>query len=236
MHRTYSLRYGSFYICELIRTRFFAHHRRNIRKYNIRSTIIRNCVTVVMYRCEMASQRNKNQYHSSYRFWVIWFLPRLHVKEMLDFDGSRYNNSKNWKVGSMSILRRIGAWSPITVMYESSLDLMYFLRYGNFNSCKIVRTRFFAHRRRNIRKYNISSPLIRNCVTVVMYRCEIASQRNKNQCHSSYLFWVIWFLPRLHVKEMLDFDGSRYNNSKNWKVGSMSILRRIGAWSPITGM
>ena len=152
------------------------------------------------------------------------------VKEMLDFDGSRYNNSKYWKVGSMSILRRIGAWSPITVMYESSLDLMYFLRYGNFNSCKIVRTRFFAHRRRNIRKYNISSPLFRNCVTVVMYRCEMASQRNKNQCHSSYRFWVNWFLPRLHVKEMLDFDGSGYfaDCTITW-----SVWKRFYLYSPI---
>ena len=90
MHRTYSLRYGSFHIRKLIRTRFFAHHRRNIRKYNTRYTFFRNCVTVMMYRCEMASQRNKNQCHSLYRFWINWFLPRLHVEEMLDFDGSGY--------------------------------------------------------------------------------------------------------------------------------------------------
>ena len=216
----------------------FRTSRRNIRKYNIRFHInskLCHGSDVPMWNSFPTQQKSVSQLIPFSE--VIWFLPRLHVEKMLDFDGSRTIQKIAQKLSrSRSILRRIGAWSPITVMYESSLDLMYFLRYGNFNSCKIVRTRFFAHRRRNIRKYNISSPLIRNCVTVVMYRCEIASQRNKNQCHSSYRFWVIWFLPRLHVKEMLDFDGSRYNNSKNWKVGSMSILRRIVAWSPITGM
>ena len=28
------------------------------------------------------------------------------------------------------------------------------------------------------------------------------SQRNKNQCHSSYRFWVIEFLSQKHAKEM----------------------------------
>ena len=104
-----------FFICELIRTRFFAHHRRNIRKYNIRSILIRNCVTVVMFRCEIASQRNKNQCHSSYRFWIIWFLPRLHVKEMLDFDGSRYfaDCTITW-----SVWKRFYSYSPILKRIE----------------------------------------------------------------------------------------------------------------------
>ena len=130
------------------------------------------------------------------------------------------NHSKNWEGGSMSILRRIGAWSPITGMLDSSMHRTYSLRYGSFYIRKLIRTRFFAHHRRNIRKYNTRFTFIRNCVTVVMYRCEMASQRNKNQCHSLYRFLINWFLPRLHVEEMLDFDGSGYfaNCTITWSV------------------
>ena len=223
MHRTYSLRYGSFYIRKLIRTRFFAHHRRNIRKYNIRFTLIRYCVTVVMYRCEMASQRNKNQCHSSYRFWIIWFLPRLHVEsKMLDFDGSGYfaNCTITW-----SVWKRFYLYSPILYRIE-----LWRKRHINL-SC----SRYFSWD-------TVLSKCIKpsNQKNFLHYFSRNIRSMDCNRVVEDLGFWgpifrktfFLVFPKRQNIYQPSVID----NNSKNWKVGSMSISRRIRAWSPITEM
>ena len=107
-----------------------------------------------MYRCEIPSQHNKNQCHSSYRFWIIWLLPRLHVKKKFRFRWigilcGLHNNLERMKAVLFVLAYPIEDWIVNKTAYQSHLRSLLFMRYCTFKmhgaSKKIVFTVFFLN-------------------------------------------------------------------------------------------
>ena len=151
------MRYITFKMYEAFEQKKFSHYFSvNIRSMdcnrdcNIRFTLIRYFVTVVMYRFEMASQRRKNQCHSSYRF-----LNKLIFSETTRWKNVRFrwigilcglhNNLKRMEAVLFVLAYPIENWIVKKTAYQTLLQSLLFARYSTFKMYKAFEQKNCLH-------------------------------------------------------------------------------------------